>query len=141
MKTLAIFIKWTLAFFILFAMNLHKPSPDLILSARIGKVQREVNNVNQGGCGYHAKYVKLYLDSQGIQSTLVVIWKPFHIMNKVGDTYIDRNGFFSTAYPSLWFKHDTISMNQLQRWLNNADLWNTNFNRADSAKLRKILLE
>lgn len=132
----------TLALFaIIYVLFLFKSPVDPELQNRIRKVRLTVDNVNSGGCGYTAKYVKQYLDGKGIESTIVQIDSPFnHFMVEADGTYIDKNGFFSRGYPPLWNKTYRITLDSLQTILNDSSRWNKRFTRSDTTKLRMILL-
>jgi len=123
-----------------YSLGLFKPPVDDGLEKRIRIARTEVNNINFGGCGYNAWYVKQYLDKKGIKSNLIVVWKPFHIMNEVDGVYVDKNGFFSSAYLG-WLNHDTITPDRLQQWLNDSSRWNKSFNRSDTSRLKQIYME
>lgn len=126
---------------LIYALLLFRSPVDSGLQSRLRKVRIEVDNVNSGGCGYNAKYVKQYLDSVGIQSTIVQIDSSFvHFMVEADGTYVDKNGFFSRWYPPLFRKTYPITLDSLQPLLNDSSRWNKQFTRSDTIRLRRILL-
>lgn len=130
-------------FALIYAIYLLRPPITEDLAIRLRKVRNEVNHTNDGGCGYTAKYIKQYLDSVGIESTIVQIDSPFvHFMVAAPDgTYVDKNGFFSRWYPPLWKKTYPITPDSLQKMLNDSSRWNKKFDRSDSNKLKHLLLD
>ena len=113
------------------------------IAGRLVSANAEVDNISNGGCGYFALYLYDYLADQGIQSEIVAMnWSnkvPEHIMVRVKGRYIDNHGIY-TPIP-IWiysFKNrEAISRDQLLKLLNEPG-WNTQFNKADTIKLKSI---
>lgn len=116
------------------------------VTGRIISANAEVRHISAGGCGFFALYLHDYLNSRGIQSEIVAMrWThrvPGHIMVRVGNQYIDNHGIFTWFAISIytWGNRKTITREQLRKLLNGPG-WNPVFNRADTAKLKKIFYQ
>jgi len=135
------------------------------LLPRLSRIDREVKNVNCGGCGIVAEAVYKFLRARGRKPRLVVyledlddkrILKTFiqnnrydadiavHVVVKYGRYLIDSRGFISSREASLDQATCTtpVPLEFLEKWNQNEHGWNSRFKRHVYGQvIRKILLE
>jgi hypothetical protein len=104
-------------------------------------VNKSVNNINYGGCGFFALYLHECLDPN--QFTIVAVGQNAHILvfDSKNDRYIDSRGIHSSLYFNViygWLPKSTISRDTLQTWLKTKH-WNPTFNRNDTTQLRQLI--
>ncbi len=102
-------------------------------------VNNEVDNINNGGCGYYAMKLYEYLDTS--RYSLVSIGRRTHIcvLDNKYTVYIDSEGYHSfismaVEYRTLDFK--PISYSHL-RWMVYNLEWNKMFDQRDTTKIDK----
>ncbi len=107
----------------------------------ISDINKYVENINAGGCGYFA--MKLYERLDSSKYSIVVINDGNHIAILENNTgyFIDANGYrdslsFQLRYPN---KFDKISYDSLKIMVSNIKNWNKTFDRKDTTVINKFV--
>lgn len=140
-------IKYAIGIYLLFVWYIihtfHPPTPDADLSARISVIEDSVKNVNDGGCGFMAYYIYQYLTKKGetceIRQYGISDRPRIHIMVYYRNTLIDGYGVYGTTHIIGLLPYVTVNPDNLREAINQPGLWNNDFNRADTIKLKSIL--
>jgi hypothetical protein len=112
--------------------------------SKLIRLNKEIRNVQNGGCGYFCLYMSDYFDVSNINYQIVSLKNdeviPKHIMIKTPWGYLDNKGFFSSLSISLWSKNDIkeISKSELKQLLL-LEGWNKSFDKVDTTKMKIIL--
>lgn len=158
MKIISKLILWSIKLFLFIGISfmimmitIHTPCPPNLsnLNNKLIKINSNIYNINDGGCGLMSLYISNYLDTLHIPYTIEYIKRnlnqpiPTHVIIKLKgkNIYVDGTGFYKNIYLSLFGNNIQIGSKQNLKHLiyDNPKGWNPKFNRNDTTIIKKIL--
>jgi len=99
-----------------------------------------------GACGLVALCIGKYLKKNNINFEVVIFsfkkWAYIHVMIKIPNrqSYIDRRGFTNGLfYRIMPYKVRTVSIEELEKLVDDKSLWRKKFDRSLESEIRKII--